>query len=168
MAQSHRRTEARLVRPDLTVKHQRPGLRFPSNHTVNMMGMGRKLSVARELLLLVGSVDALRMAAERAKDSARPHGSFVYAMVGGLMILRDRLRLVEQVVIGAANPGVILCGANEADDAEDGPGIVPEWTPDDEVQRLKAELHGATYRRDMTRQEPQPPLPQKPDPKRSN
>ena len=132
---------------------------------------GRKLSVARELLLLAGSVDALRMAAERAKDGARPHGGFPYAMVGGLMMLRDRLRLIEQVLMGTANPGVMLCDANEADAAEDGPGVVPEWSLDDEVQRLKAELQGARYRRDLGRLAQRSPgfvPPQKPDPSRSN
>ena len=135
------------------------------------MVMGRKLSVARELLLLAATADALRMAAERAKDAAPPRIGFPYAMVGGLLILRDRLRLVEQVLTGTANPGVLLCDANEADATEEGPGIVSEWSLDDEVQRLKAELQGARFRRDLGRLAQRPPgflPPPKPDPKRSN
>ncbi len=132
---------------------------------------GRKLSVAREVLLLAAAADALRMAAERASGDTLAQLSFAYAMVGGLLILRDRLRLVEQVLMGTANPGVLLCPANQADAAEDGPGIVPEWSPDDEVQRLKAELEGARYRRDRAQQGQRPQVvqpPPKPDPKRSN
>jgi hypothetical protein len=132
---------------------------------------GRKLSLARELLLLAGGADALRMAAERAGGETLTQLSFAYTMVGGLLILRDRLRLVEQVLMGTANPGVLLCDANQADAAEEGPGILPEWSADDEVQRLKAELQGPRYRRDLAQQGQRPQVvqpPPKPDPKRSN
>src|ERR1039458_8066038 len=121
--------------------------------------MGRKLSLARELLLLAGSVDALRMAAERKRDASRPDQSihrFTSAMAGGLLILVERLRLVERIVMGAANPASLLCKGNQANRAEEGPGIVPEWSPHEEAEHLAAELRGARYRQEWERQGSRP------------
>lgn len=121
-------------------------------------GRGKKLSVARELLLLAASVDALRQAAERNLDADNQESlpEFAFVMAGSLMVLRDRLRLVERILMSAANPSSILCRANQADPSEDGPGIVREWSPAEEVERLEAEWRGARYRRDTNRQPPVP------------
>jgi hypothetical protein len=122
-------------------------------------GGGRKLSVARELLLLAGGIEALRLAAEKKKDASRPDQSihrFTSAMAGGLLILGDRLRLVERILMGAANPSSILCKGNQANDAEEGPGVVPEWTAYEEAEHLAAELRGAEYRAEWERQGARP------------
>jgi len=109
----------------------------------------RKLSLSRELLLLAGSVEALRLAAERVVDPAQPRETlqhFAAAMAGGLILLRDRLRQVERVVMGIDNPADILCPANEADESEEGLGVLCAWTAGDEVEHCAAEYEGAKNR----------------------
>ena len=108
-----------------------------------------KLSLSRELLLLAGSAEALRWAAERVVDPARPRETlqhFAAAMAGGLLLLRDRLRLVERVVMGIDNPGVLLCRANEADASEEGPGVLRVWSAEEVVERCASEYRGAKNR----------------------
>ena len=70
-------------------------------------------------------------------------------MVGGLHVLRDRIHLVEQILVGVANPAAILCPANQAGSTEEGPGIVEEWSAEEEMRRLEAEWCRARYRRDV-------------------
>lgn len=114
---------------------------------------GRKLNIARELFLVEGSVEALRLAAERKVNSSSPSSEFARTMVGGLHVLRDRLRLIERILMGMQNPGTILCPANEADASEDvGPGVIEEWSDAEEVKRLEAEWRGARYRQDLAKQ----------------
>jgi hypothetical protein len=67
-------------------------------------------------------------------------------MAGGLLLLRDRLRQVERVVMGIDNPAVILCRANEADACEEGPGVLRAWSADEEVERCASEWRGAKNR----------------------
>ena len=108
-----------------------------------------KLSLSRELLLLAGNAEALRWAAERVIDPSRPRETlqhFAAAMAGGLLVLRDRLRLVERVVMGIDNPAVSLCRANEADPSEEGPGVFQSWSGEDVVERCLAEYRGAKNR----------------------
>ena len=112
----------------------------------------RKLNVGRELLRFAAMLDALRVAAEQALQGSYPPREFASGMAGSLHVLRDRLQLLERVLSGITNPREILCSANEADVSEDGPGIVPEWSHDEEVQRLEAEWRGARYRRDAARE----------------
>ena len=108
-----------------------------------------KLSLTRELLLLAGSAEALRWAAERQVDPTHPRETlqhFAAAMAGGLLLLRDRLRAVERVVMGIDNPALILCRANEADVSEDGPGVLRAWSAEEVVERCEAEWRGARNR----------------------
>ncbi len=109
----------------------------------------RKLSLSRELLLLIGSAEALRLAAERHIEGRRTQQGlmdFVFAMAGGLLLHRDRLRLVESVVVGASNPSLILCHANQADVFEEGPGVIPEWSAQEALERHEAERRAARNR----------------------
>ncbi len=110
-----------------------------------------KLSLSRELLLLAGSAEALRWAAERAVDPSRSPESLQHlagGMAGGLLLIRDRLRQVERVVMGIDNPADILCRANEADASEEGPGVYRVWSADEEVERHLADYRGAKNRLD--------------------
>jgi len=109
-----------------------------------------KLSLSRELLLLAAALEALRLAAERVIDPAEPRETlqhFAAAMAGGLLLLRDRLRQVERVVMGIENPADILCPANEADEPEEGLGVLRAWSAGDEVEHCAAEYQGAKNRR---------------------
>jgi hypothetical protein len=108
-----------------------------------------KLSLSRELLLLAGSAETLRWAAERVVDPFRPRETlqhFAAAMAGALLLLRDRLRTVERVVMGIDNPALILCRANEADASEEGAGVLRSWSAEEVVERAQAEYRGAKNR----------------------
>ena len=109
----------------------------------------RKLSLSRELLLLIGSAEAFRLAAERYIEGSGSRGNltdFVFAMAGGLLIHRDRLRLVESVVAGASNASLLLCSANQADIFEEGPGVIPEWSAQEALERHEADRRAARNR----------------------
>lgn len=110
----------------------------------------RKLSVARELLLLAASVEGLRLAAHQKLDGSRhaerPH-DLAIVMAGGLHVLRDRIRLVVRILTGAVNASEILCEENEAGLLEEGPGIVRQWSAEETAQRLEAEWRLACSRR---------------------
>jgi len=78
-----------------------------------------------------------------ARESLQHFGA---AMAGGLLLLRDRLRQVERVVMGVDNPAIILCRANEADASEDGPAVLRSWSAEEVVERSEAEWRGAKNR----------------------
>jgi hypothetical protein len=77
-------------------------------------------------------------------------------MAGGLLLLRDRLRLLERVVMGFDNPALILCRSNEADGSEEGPGVLPAWSAEEVVERCEAEWRGAKNRLAWERRDKSP------------
>lgn len=110
----------------------------------------RKLNVALELLLLVKTVEGLRLAAEQKTEGSRHRdkpSDLALVMLGGLHVLRDRLHLVARILLGKVNAAEILCEQNEAGVLEEGPGIVREWTAEEQAQRLEAEWRLACSRR---------------------
>lgn len=118
----------------------------------------RKLSIARELLILASSAEALRLAAERNIVPSRSETlrDFAYAMAGSLLVLRDRLRLAESVAVGDANPAVLITRSNLADDSEEGPGIFSEWSPEEILERREAERVAAKNRLEWSKEERRP------------
>ena len=111
---------------------------------------GRKLSVARELLLLASTVEALRLAAEQKLEGARHRdkaSDLALVMVGGLHVLRDRIHLVARILTNAVNASEILSEENEAGVFEEGPGIVREWSAEETAQHLEVEWRLACSRR---------------------
>ena len=111
---------------------------------------GRKLSVARELLLLAKTVEGLRLAAEQKIEGSRHRdkpSDLALVMLGGLHVLRDRIHLVARILMGKVNASEILCEENEAGLIEEGPGIVREWTAEEQAERLEVEWRLACSRR---------------------
>lgn len=110
----------------------------------------RKLNVARELLLLAKTVEGLRLAAEQKLEGSRSReraSDLALVMLGGLHVLRDRVGLVARILMGKVNAAEVLCEENEAGILEEGPGIVREWTAEEQAQRLEAEWRLACSRR---------------------
>lgn len=110
----------------------------------------RKLNVARELLLLAKTAEGLRLAAEQKLEGSRHRdkpSDLALVMLGSLHVLRDRIGLVARVLMGRVNASEILCEENEAGLLEEGPGIVREWTAEEQAQRLEAEWRLACSRR---------------------
>ena len=110
----------------------------------------RKLNVARELLLLAKTVEGLRLAAEQKTEGSRHRdkpSDLALVMLGGLHVLRDRIGLIARILMGKVNASEILCEQNEAGLIEEGPGIVREWTAEEQAQRLEAEWRLACSRR---------------------
>lgn len=131
----------------------------------------RKLSIARELLILASSAETLRLAAERNIVPSRDQTlrDFAYAMTGSLLLLRDRLRLTESVALGDSNPAVIITRSNVADDSEDGPGIFPEWSSAEILERREAERCALKNRLESAERDARPQtyiLPKNPGDKR--
>ena len=113
-------------------------------------GAGALLGGIGGVLLLVATVEALRMAARQKLDGSR-HGDkasdLALVMAGGLHVLRDRLHLVARILTSAVNASEILCDENEAGLIEEGPGIVREWSVEEQAERLEAEWRLACSRR---------------------
>lgn len=110
----------------------------------------RKLNVARELLLLAKTVEGLRLAAEQKTEGSRHRdkpSDLALVMLGGLHVLRDRIGLVARILMGKVNAAEILCEQNEAGLIEEGPGIVREWTNEEQAQRQEAAWRLACSRR---------------------
>jgi len=110
----------------------------------------RKLNVARELLLLAKTVEGLRLAAEQKLEGSRHRdkpSDLALVMLGALHVLRDRMGLVARILMGKVSASEILCEENEAGLLEAGPGIVREWSAEEEAQRLEAEWRLACSRR---------------------
>ena len=132
-----------------------------------MSNGGRRLSVIRELHVLASSVESLRALAQQKLDGSC-HADSIHDLAvvtaGGLHVLRDRIILLERVLVGVANPALILCPSNEVDASRSGPFIMAEWSPEEQVQRMTAELRGACYRQVLERL----PAKTKPDDKRSS
>ena len=110
----------------------------------------RKLNVARELLLLAKMVEGLRLAAEQKTEGSRHRdrpSDLALVMLGSLHVLRDRIHLVARILMGKVNAADILCDENEAGIIEEGPGIIREWTNEEQAERLEAEWRLACSRR---------------------
>jgi hypothetical protein len=113
---------------------------------------GRRLSVARELRLLSGAIDALIVAERQGCPSPRS-GSPV---ASGLVVLRERILAVERVVRGIASPSQLLCSENEAGlHAEGEDLLLPEWTSEEVVSHWELEWKRARARLDREQQERQ-------------
>jgi hypothetical protein len=136
-------------------------------------GKPKKLNLARELLLLTGTAEAIRRSAERYVEPSRPKPlrDFAYSMASALAVLRDRLALVESIVMGTTNAAAIISLANEADDCEEGPGIVTEWSAEEIIERREAERRGVKNRLEWQQRDRRPKSfvqHRRPDDKRSN
>lgn len=118
----------------------------------------RRLSVARELVILAANLEALRLVAQQKLNGAshadKAH-ELATVLAGGLHVLRDRLHLLERIVLRRVNPALVISPENEARSEEEGPGIIREWSEDEEERRLAAEW-GAFYRRKCRIAEPDP------------
>lgn len=117
----------------------------------------RQVSVAKELRTLGGAVDALKLAADRQTDQPfQDVVSFARAVGGALILLRDRLHLLERVVRRSANPSQVACRENEVHLA---PGemtsdlIIPLWSAEELVTRWEYEWKVAKARLDRERNE---------------
>lgn len=127
---------------------------------------GRRLSVARELVHVAASLEALRLVAQQKLNGschAEKAHELAAIIAGGLHVLGDRIHLLEGILLNAVNPALILSPENEASSSESGPGIIREWSPEEEEARLSARWR-SFYRRNLAQREPL----KKPNPDRSN
>ena len=115
---------------------------------------GRRLSVLRELHVLASSVESLRALAERKLTGAY-HGENLFelavVMAGALHVLRDRIVLLHDILVGKENPSSIICHSNEVDASRSGPLILLEWSPEEQVRRMTTSLQADCYRRALER-----------------
>lgn len=117
-------------------------------------GTKRQLSVIREVHVLASSVESLRELAHR-KLSGWYHGENItelaVIMAGALHVLRDRIRLLEEILSGTADPAQLLCPSNEADSSKREPYLVAVWAPEEYVRRTMLALQADCYRKAQER-----------------
>lgn len=113
-----------------------------------------KLSISRELVLISGAVEALMLGA--ARPASPRHGnpdlaSFASAVVGSLVVLRDRLRLVARVVGGEENPAHVISAENAAQhyESEGVDLVIDHWSASEQVRRCEKALGIASARLDQ-------------------
>jgi hypothetical protein len=99
-------------------------------------------------------VESLRALAERKLTGAY-HGENIFelavVMAGALHVLRDRIILLLDILMGKENPASIICPSNEVDVSRNGSFILPEWTPEEQVRRMMLALQADCYRRAQER-----------------
>lgn len=119
-----------------------------------MSSGGRRLSVLREVRVLASSVESLRAFAERKLTGAY-HGENIFelavVMAGALHVLRDRVILLHDILMGRANPASIMCPSNEVDASGSGPLVLAEWSEEEQVRRMTTSLQADCYRHALER-----------------
>ena len=118
----------------------------------------RQISVAKELRTLADAVDALKMATDRQADYPLQDAVGVARGVGAaLVLLRERLLLLERVARGSSSPSQVVCRENEAHVAHgEQPNdlVISLWSAEELVQRWEHEWKVAKARLDRERQDP--------------
>jgi len=74
-------------------------------------------------------------------------------MSGPLLVLRDRLTLLENIAMGVTNPATILSDINRADDSEEGPCIITEWSEREIAERRAADRQAERNREEWERRD---------------
>jgi hypothetical protein len=112
----------------------------------------KAVSLSEELHHLIRTVDGIRQLAERLNEPAFHDLALPLSIASNLVIVKERLRLIDRVVRGAVDPWLLWCPENNArhpiaGDSDDGNDVVLEPLSDEEaVRRLRREWRAAKRR----------------------
>lgn len=112
------------------------------------MGDRKAVSLSEELHHLIRTVDGIRQLAERLNEPAFHDLVLPLSIASNLVIVKERLRLIDRVVRGAVDPWLLWCSENGVkkgtDDAND--IVVESWSDRQTIRRLRKNLKMAKRR----------------------
>jgi hypothetical protein len=108
----------------------------------------KTVSLSDELHHIIRAVDGLRELAERLNESSFHDGTLPLSIASNLVVVRERLRLIDRVVRGVLDPWHLWSAQNEALPAvKDGDDVLlPAWSDAEMIRRLRREWKSAKRR----------------------
>lgn len=115
------------------------------------MKFRKAVSVSEELYLAIRMLDGVRELAERLGESAFAVGPTPLAIASMVVLLRERLRMLDRAVRSTVDPLLLWCRENDATepvdpDAESGDVLLRSWSDKKTIKRLRKELKAAKRR----------------------
>lgn len=106
------------------------------------------VSLSEELHHLIRTIDGVRELAERLNESLFHDGSSPLSIASSLIMVKERLRLIDRVVRGDVDPRILWCAQNDALLPTDEGTDVVLWIRSEKeaVRRLRKELKAAKRR----------------------
>ena len=108
----------------------------------------KAVSLSDELHHLIRTVDGLRELAERLNESTIHDGTLPLSIASSLVLVRERMRLIDRVVRGTVDPRILWSVENEAlPSVRDGDDVILRaWSDEETVRRLRREWRSAKRR----------------------
>ncbi len=117
---------------------------------------GKRISVAREIDLLAGVIDCLKVTAKlQLEHPEEDPVTFARTTWRTLALLRERVKLMQWILRGSSSPLAALCTENEvmAMDDTSGDVAIPLWSSHHTLQRREQDLKKARARVEREQQE---------------
>lgn len=118
----------------------------------------RKTSLSLEVNLIARSIDAMRILSEKWKElhfTEEELPRLAHAMHATLVLVRERLVLLDRGIRDTLDPRHLSCPENEAFEAQpgdDGDAILRAWPPKKEAEKLRKEADRAEHRLQVLRE----------------
>jgi len=108
----------------------------------------KAISLSEELHHLMRTIDGVRELAEQVGESAFHDGTLPLSIASNLVLVTERLRLIDRVVRGAVDPRLLWCVANDTlppgDSGDD--VVLRVWSDEEAVRQLRKEWRSARRR----------------------
>ena len=117
----------------------------------------RKISLSSELHLLSRAIDGTRLMTEKWKELHFTEAELprlAHALHATLVLVRERLVLLDRGIRDTLNPRHLVCEENEADDLprDDEDVVLRAWSPKKEAERLRKDADRAEHRLQVLRE----------------
>lgn len=112
----------------------------------------RMVSLSCELHLIARTIDATRILSEKWRDSHFDHEELprlAHALHGTLVLVRERLALLDCAVRDTLDPRYLFCPENQAFEeapGDDGDVILKAWSARKTADRMREEADRAAHR----------------------
>ena len=116
------------------------------------------VSLSHELHLLLGGIDGSRILAKRVPEASfenpKEQRELAGAVVSMLVVLAERLRLLDRVARDIVDPGLLLCPQNEAlpPDTDERGIVLPCWSDKKLARKHRKAWKSAQRRYQLTRE----------------
>lgn len=118
----------------------------------------RKISLSLEVNLLARSIDARRILTEKWKElhfTEEELPRLAHAMHATLVIVRERLVLLDRGIRDTLDPRHLSCPENDALEelpGDDGDVVLRAWSPKKEAEKLQKDADRAAHRLQVLRE----------------
>lgn len=118
----------------------------------------RKISLSLEVHLIARSIDAMRILTEKWKELHFTEDELprlAHAMHATLVLVRERLVLLDRGIRDTLDPRHLACPENEAFEAQpgdDGDVVLRAWSAKKEAEKLRRDAERAEHRLQVIRE----------------